>query len=211
MSRHKAHHPIQVALEEIWGRGHTPRIQVDARREGVVVPEHVRTKWGARLVLDLDASWPLNIAFDSKGIEVDLAFQGHVCRCTLPWESIYVVVDRATGRGFLIESHVPRDIESHVPRDPEPSPPQAVVGKRPREPRRLEVVGAGASTVPSSARPAAAAASNGEPVSPTPEHGSAGAPNAESGTDGEAPRERPTSEEEAKRRRALFRVIDGGR
>jgi stringent starvation protein B len=162
MKLHGAYHAIQVALENIWREGHTPRIQVDARRGDVVVPEHVRAKWGARLVLDLDANWPLNIEFGPKGIEVDLAFQGQVMRCTLPWESIYVVLDRATGRGIVVEAHVPSDVDPGGRADPAPADRRTAVraehagSESPPEPRAL------------------------------------------------------SSDEEAKRRRARFRVIDGG-
>lgn len=161
MAREPIHHPIQQAIEKIWKAGHTPRIQVDARSERVVVPEFVRAKWGAHLVLDLDASWPLNIAYSEHGIEVDLAFQGIVARCTLPWTSIYVVLDRATGRGMVIEAHAPKD---DAPARPAP--------------RRKD----GASTASAHAERERAA----EPPA-------------------------PSSDEQARARRARFRVIDGGR
>jgi stringent starvation protein B len=145
----EVHHPIQAAIEDIWSAGHTPRIQVDARREGVTVPEFVKDKWGPRLVLDLDASWPLNLEYGAKGIEVDLAFRGLVTRCSLPWQSIYVVLDRATGRGIVIESHAPKQDDA----------PKAEAPPKPADPPKAE---------PS------------------------------------------VSDEEAKKRRARFKVIDGG-
>ncbi|AKF09729.1 ClpXP protease specificity-enhancing factor SspB [Sandaracinus amylolyticus] len=169
MRRAEIHHPIHAAIDDIWNAGHTPRIQVDARRDDVVVPEFVKTKWGARLVLDLDASWPLNLTASEQGLEVDLAFQGQVTRCTLPWASIYVVLDRATGRGIVIESHLPKDetLQTH-----------------PERPALREGVESSEASVEAPA-PVPAPASSGE----KPE----------------------SSDEEAKRRRARFKVIDGGR
>ena len=168
MRRAEIHHPIHAAIEDIWKSGHTPRVQVDARREDVVVPEFVKTKWGSRLVLDLDASWPLNLEAGEKGLEVDLAFQGIVTRCTLPWEAIYVVLDRATGRGIVIESHLPKDEQLPAPEAPEEKPGlRGVEGGRAEEPE------------PTEAAPGAASSES--------------------------------SEDEAKRRRARFKVIDGGR
>lgn len=169
MRRADIHHPIHAAIDDIWSAGHTPRIQVDARREDVVVPESVKTKWGSRLVLDLDASWPLNLEAGEAGLEVDLAFQGHVTRCTLPWESIYVVLDRSTGRGIVIESHMPKD-EALAPSSPEKPALRGVEGGR-----------EGGETEASEAAPA------------------------------ETSDAASTSEDEAKRRRARFKVIDGGR
>ncbi|UJR86814.1 ClpXP protease specificity-enhancing factor SspB [Sandaracinus amylolyticus] len=174
MRRAEIHHPIHAAIDDIWNAGHTPRIQVDARRDDVVVPEFVKTKWGARLVLDLDASWPLNLTTSAAGIEVDLAFQGQVTRCTLPWASIYVVLDRATGRGIVIESHLPKDdtLQTHPER---PAMREGIESSEgPSEPKA-------------------------EAPAPTPAPAATADEKAES------------SDEEAKRRRARFKVIDGGR
>jgi len=164
MSEQTIHHPIQQTLDEIWKSGHTPRLQVDARRTDVVVPEHVRARWGSRLVLDLDASYPLELEYSAQGIHVDLAFQGTVTRCTLPWQAIYVVLDRSTGRGIAIERHAPKDDA------PEAAPP---------------------------ARPALA------PVPSRPEPpGKDPAKDKEPGP--------AVSDDDAKARRARFRVITGG-
>jgi stringent starvation protein B len=101
------HHPIQAAIEDVYAAGHTPRLQIDARRRDVVVPDFIRRQWQARLVIDLDPTYPLDLAYEVGGISVDLAFQGQVTRCTLPWEAIYAVIDRSTGRGIVLEAHLP--------------------------------------------------------------------------------------------------------
>lgn len=177
------HHPIQQAIEDIWKAGHTPRIQLDARRADVEVPQSVREKWGARLVLDLDAAWPLNLEYDSDGIAVDLAFQGHVSRCKLPWVSIYVVLDRATGRGVVIEPHLPEDeasarVEAPKPERVKRAPPAGAGALKPERVKGAPLAGAEASKSAKSAPPSS---------------------------------EETSSEEEARRRRARFKVIDGGR
>lgn len=165
MPREAIHHPIQAAIDDIWNAGHTPRIQIDARRKDVIVPPFVKAKWGARLVLDLDASWPLHFEASKSGIQVDLAFQGTVTRCTLPWESIYVVLDRSTGRGFVVEAHVPED---RAPESPEAPP-------RPKL-REVSLSSRDESKEPKTEEPAPETRSN----------------------------------EEARQRRARFKVIDGG-
>ena len=199
MRRADIHHPIHAAIEDIWSSGHTPRIQVDARREDVVVPDSVRAKWGSRLVLDLDASWPLNLEAGTKGLQVDLAFQGHVTRCTLPWESIYVVLDRTTGRGVVIESHLPKDEELAPP----PAKPalRGVAGGR--EDVRGEAAGSGAGS--SEAGSSEAGSSEGS------EARSSEVDSSEPGPSDAALAGAASSEDEAKRRRARFKVIDGGR
>lgn len=191
MARDPLHHPIQAAIEDIWEAGHTPRIQVDAEREDVRVPEFVRAKWGARLVLDLDASWPLNFAASAVGIELDLAFAGVVTRCALPWEAIYVVIDRATGRGIVIESHVPASARegASAPRGSEGSETKTPArgSARPRAVQRTDSAEPSkAAGPPRAAQPSKAAEKGGPPVD-------------------------ASTDEEAKKRRARFRVIDGGR
>ena len=100
-------HPIQEGIEKLHAAGKTPRIRIDARRNDVVVPAHVRAKWQESLVIDLDPSYPLNLVYAPEGIDVDLAFAGLVSRCTFPWPSIYGLFDRASGQGVQIVSHVP--------------------------------------------------------------------------------------------------------
>ena len=89
-------HPIGRAIENILAAGHTPRLQFDARRKDVTVPEHVRARWGARLIIDVDPSWPLAMEHTKEALELDLAFQGVVERCVLGWGSIYAIVDRSS-------------------------------------------------------------------------------------------------------------------
>jgi len=190
MARDPIHHPIQQAIEDIWEAGHTPRIQVDARREDVSVPESVKTRWGARLVLDLDAAWPLNLEYGAEGIAVDLAFQGQVTRCTLPWEAIYVVLDRSTGRGVVVEAHLPKDDAPDGP-SAKAEPP-------------VKAVRASSRPTPVAAVPSTAPAPSPESV-PPPESAPSSEP---TGASAEA---NASSDEEAKRRRARFKVIDGGR
>ncbi len=156
------HHPIQELIDAIYAAGHTPRIQLDATADGVEVPAHVRDHWGKQLVLDLDASWPLHLEYTDEGIEVDLAFQGNVSRCVLPWTAIYVVLDRATGGGHVVDAHVP-DLGDELGEEP-PARPRAAPAR----------AASHASTPPSAGAPASA------------------------------------SEEEARKRRSRFKVIDGG-
>lgn len=176
MSREPIHHPIQAAIEDIWSVGHTPRLQIDARREDVVVPEFVKSRWGPRLVLDLDATWPLNFEATKSGVGVDLAFQGIVTRCTLPWESIYVVIDRSTGRGIAIETHMPADGAGEEPKVTPRATLRQVAPLVDEVETKTSAGTATKSTERESAKPAADA----------------------------------STEEEARRRRARFKVIDGG-
>lgn len=192
MTRKGIHHPIQAAIEDVYGAGHTPRLQIDARRNDVEVPESVRRQWQARLVIDLDPSYPLDLAYDPDGVAVDLAFQGVVSRCRFGWRAIYAVIDRATGRGIVVEAHLPPPelaVElAYVERQKKPRL-SAVPSVRPLGIAGRAVSDAAPSERPREERPAIV----NEPA--------------------EAPPSAPiaASDEAAKERRARFRVIDGGR
>ncbi len=100
-------HPIQRLVESIHRDGSCPRLQVDLTRPGIVCPDFVCEKWGEKLIIDLDPSYPLDLRFTATGIDVDLSFGGYVSRCTFPYAAIYMVADRATGKGMLFEENAP--------------------------------------------------------------------------------------------------------
>lgn len=43
-NRERPHHPFQLAIEQCWDGGRTPRILVLGDRPGVVLPRHVLAK-----------------------------------------------------------------------------------------------------------------------------------------------------------------------
>lgn len=92
-------------VEALHAKGSVARLQVDMQHEAVVVPDFIREKWPEMLVIDLDPSWPLDIAYTDDAIEADLSFGGYVTRCVLPLTAILVVVDRETGKGVRIEAN----------------------------------------------------------------------------------------------------------
>lgn len=95
-------HPAHAALDEIWNHGGVPRVIIDVTADGLVFPAHVlaRHKDDGVLAIDLDARYPLNFGVDSTCFCVDLAFAGHVLRCTIPWAAVRVI-------GALVEEHAP--------------------------------------------------------------------------------------------------------
>ena len=97
-------------VESLHADGACPRIHVDLTCEGIVCPDFVCEQWKEELVIDLDPSYPLNLAFTEEGIEADLSFGGFVTRCTVPFHSIYMVADRDTGRGFVIDENMPDSV-----------------------------------------------------------------------------------------------------
>lgn len=201
-------HPIAKAIEDVFAAGHTPRIHVDARRTDVTVPDHVRERWQARLVIDLDASWPLRLEHLPEGVAVDLAFSGLVSRCVFGWDAIYVVLDRATGRGTVIEGHLPpHELPEALTYTAEPARPVRtlkVVEAKPAPKLEPAPSATEQAAEPKAAEPkkrtrkrAGAQAEAAPPLEASPSEPSEGAGPS-------------SSDERAKERRARFRVIDGG-
>lgn len=102
--------PALAAIREIWMSQGVPRIVVDAKHEGVVVPSHVRDRWGHQLIIDLDPRYPLRLEVNYQGCAVDLSFAGEVSRCTFAWPSIYTVQNRSSGEAVVIESRIPKEV-----------------------------------------------------------------------------------------------------
>ncbi len=224
MTRKGIHHPIQAAVEDVYGAGHTPRLQIDARRNDVEVPESVRRTWQARLVIDLDPSYPLDLSYDANGVSVDLAFQGIVSRCRFGWRAIYAVIDRTTGRGIVVEAHLPPpELDGElvwVERQKKPRL-SAVPSLRPLGSGSLGSGSLGSGSLGSGSsgsgevRPARSVSAAASPIVPagerpsmpsesTPIPSPVSTPGADAGA-------MSGSDAAAKERRSRFRVIDGGR
>ena len=103
-------HPVQSVVESLYAAGRCPRLHVNATCEGVVCPDFIREQWRERLIIDLDSSYPLDLTFAEEGIGADLSFGGYLTRCMFPWGAIYVVADRATGRGIVLDQNMPESV-----------------------------------------------------------------------------------------------------
>lgn len=178
-------HPVQSVVESLYANGRCPRLHVNAMGEGVVCPEFIREQWQERLIIDLDSSYPLDLQFEELGITANLSFGGYVTRCTFPWTAIYVVADRATGRGIVLDQNMPDSVRRS--RQTQTTGPLQVRN-------RLEAVDDEASPHPQPAAQPAAAVAESAPEGP----------------DLEGSGEGSTDEEQVQKRRAAFKVIDGG-
>jgi stringent starvation protein B len=189
-------HPVQSVVESLYAAGRCPRLHVNATCEGVVCPDFIREQWQERLIIDLDATYPLDLSFSDEGIGADLSFGGYVTRCNFPWKAIYVVADRATGRGIVLDQNMPEAVRRsrHQPVTgpltpsaelrPAPAPlgPAPVPAPEPRvQATRVKPA------QPAAAKPSAVQQGNSQPSGPA-----------------------QGQESEVQRRRAAFKVIDGG-
>lgn len=211
-------HPARSMVESLHAKGACPRIQVDLTCDGVVCPDFVIEQWKEELVIDLDPTYPLNLAFTDDGLEADLSFDGFVTRCTFPFAAIYVVVDREKGKGIVIDENMPESVRrKRQGGGPKPVADlgerssgkrvkEAGKSRRRRRPRPESEVEAQAEAEAEAELPAPAklqAAPGLKPVE------SVEAAEVEEETPADAPAETGSSNEEAERRRSVFQVIDG--
>ncbi len=152
--------------------------------DGVVCPDFIRDQWRERLIIDLDPSYPLDLTFLEEGLSADLSFGGYVTRCTFPYGAVYVVADRSTGRGIVLDQNMPESVKRSrygKATEGETKPALRPVGSdEPPEPGRAE----------------------GPATEALVSHGESSA--------GETPDKDPTDESQVQKRRAAFKVIDGG-
>ncbi len=104
-------HPVQSVIESLYAAGRCPRLHVNALFEGVSCPDFIREQWRERLIIDLDPSYPLDLTFEADGLGADLSFGGYVTRCSFPYGAVYVVADRSTGRGIVLDQNMPDSVK----------------------------------------------------------------------------------------------------
>lgn len=104
-------HPVQSVIESLYAAGRCPRLHVNAVADGVVCPDFIREQWRERLIIDLDPSYPLDLNFTEATLSADLSFGGYVTRCTFPYGAVYVVADRSTGRGIVLDQNMPESVK----------------------------------------------------------------------------------------------------
>jgi stringent starvation protein B len=124
------------------------------------------------------------LVFGEEGVAADLSFGGYVTRCSFPYKAIYVVADRSTGQGVVLDQNMPDSIRR--------ARKKATTGEV------QPAVAASPSPAPAPAAaavPLAAESRTDEPIA------------AESSGEHESP---GTADEKVQERRAAFRIIDGG-
>lgn len=173
---------MQSVIESLYAAGRCPRLHVNAMFEGVICPDFIREQWRERLIIDLDPSYPLDLTFEDEWLAADLSFGGYVTRCTFPYGAVYVVADRSTGRGIVLDQNMPDSVK------------RSRYGK--------SVTGAVKPTLRSVGQEPPA--SDGEETEANQEAASSG----DAGTD--PPPVPKADEDQVQKRRAAFKVIDGG-
>jgi len=85
-------------------------LHLDARRDGVVVPAHLKGE--AHLVLQYGNDLPIpipDLQIDENGVSATLSFARTPWPTVIPWSAVYVVTS-PDGRGVLYQEDVPGDV-----------------------------------------------------------------------------------------------------
>jgi stringent starvation protein B len=103
--RPSKHQAFLALLQE--GR---PSLHLDARREGVVVPEHLKADPHLVLQYGIDLPIPINdLVVDERGVRATLSFSRTPHGTFVPWAAVYVIATE-DGRGVLFPEDVPSDV-----------------------------------------------------------------------------------------------------
>jgi len=101
--------PKQEAFLALLAEGWTS-LHLDARREGVIVPAHLKSE--SHLVLQYGHDLPIPIVdlqVNEHGVSATLSFARSPSPTLVPWSAVYVVTS-ADGRGVLYHEDIPGDV-----------------------------------------------------------------------------------------------------
>lgn len=114
---------LLLALE----RGMT-MIHVDARRQGVIIPSHLKGEM--RLLLNLSYRFiPRDLVVTEDAIHSTLTFSSEQFRVTVPWGAVYGIMSHVTKELWAFPESVPPELIRHVTGLKRGSALQAVPGE----------------------------------------------------------------------------------
>jgi stringent starvation protein B len=109
---------LRAMHEWMVDNGFTPHIVVDARREGVQVPEdHIQDD---KIVLNVSHSATHNLALGNDAVTFEARFGGRPRRLSVPVAAVLGIYARETGQGMLFGED---DSQPTPPLTPSPTPP----------------------------------------------------------------------------------------
>jgi len=124
----------KISLFSDWMKGDHVFVHLDARRDGVAVPQHLRET--ANLKLKLSYGFQGEISHNNESISAYLKFNGEYQQCILPWNSIWGLSNE-DGETCLWTEELPAEL-AHLGKLPKmeskplastPAPKLSVVGK----------------------------------------------------------------------------------
>jgi stringent starvation protein B len=84
-------------------------VHLDARRPGVVVPEHLRRE--AHLLLNLSYKFsPPDLTVSEWGVRQTLTFGGVAFNVAVPWSALYAISSHATKEFYMYPDDMPPEL-----------------------------------------------------------------------------------------------------
>lgn len=104
----------RVVFESLLERG-IVALHLDARRDGVVVPERLRSRpW---LVLNFSLGYRLeDFEHDDLGASASLSFSGQPYPCRVPWTAVFAITNEARDAGYAWSDEMPEHIATAMAR-----------------------------------------------------------------------------------------------
>jgi stringent starvation protein B len=140
-------------------------VNFDPRRDGVVVPAHLKRQPRVVLQYGLNMRIPIpDLDVGEDGVGATLSFEGRPTWTFVPWTAVFAIISQDQ-KGMLWESDLPSEIEAEHKKQSAPGeakksaqPPAAKGSKRPsasKRPSLRAVDGGGERAVPKSDQPEA--------------------------------------------------------
>lgn len=84
-------------------------VHLDARRPGVVVPDHLRRE--AHLLLNLSYKFtPPDLTVSEWGVRQTLTFSGVLFNVAVPWSALYAISSHATKEFYMYPDDMPPEL-----------------------------------------------------------------------------------------------------
>lgn len=88
------------------------RVFFDARRDGIYVPRSHKNNPGLILELGYDLPVPIpDLELLDRGFFATLSFDRAPFRCFVPWEHVFAIMDKATGKGVAWPEDMPAEVK----------------------------------------------------------------------------------------------------
>lgn len=98
-------------LEEMLAVG-VVLVYLDSRREGVELPDSVRSE--PIVALHISHTFDCDLQIDEVGVRANLSFQRQRHPCVVPWASIFAMGQLSDGKSAIFTADVPPDVRAEL-------------------------------------------------------------------------------------------------
>ena len=93
------------------------QVHLDARRDGVALPDRLRASGNVRLDYGYNLVPPIpDLVVGEDGIRATLSFNRSPCATFIPWTAVFLIADFA-GRGAVWREDLPPELAAHADAD----------------------------------------------------------------------------------------------